>query len=392
LKIVHFVPWHFLEPESGGRIKTASLASALAACGDLHVIDLKRRPLHDRFFTGERVALPFGGNAQVWSCMPERDLLRALLRRIRSCRERAGATLARRLGADVAVADDIQTLGAALGVRPAGVIAHMHNVESVLYRDLASVTTRDTKKRMAKAVRYAEIERRWLPQADEVWGVRESDLAFYRDLGTQHLRLVPNTLPEERFAPPTVGHAGQALFFGSLWWSPNREAVEYLMALVARLSAAGAVQGLQLQIAGRGADASMSLAAASAQLPMRMLGFVPDLKVLVRDVAAVLIPMLSGGGTKIKTIEALALGKPVVTTPEGAAGLGLQDGVHARVCLPGPDFDAAAIEVLNDPARFAAMAAAGQQWVRQCFSQAALDRAVKDGVRAVIARRAARVL
>jgi glycosyltransferase involved in cell wall biosynthesis len=202
--------------------------------------------------------------------------------------------------------------------------------------------------------------------------------------------LVPNTLPEDRFPPPTIGQAGQALFFGSLSWPPNREAVEYLMSLVARLGAADAVKGLQLQVAGRGEDAAVSLAAASAQLPVRMLGFVPNLKELVRDVAAVLIPMLSGGGTKIKTIEALALGKPVVTTAEGAAGLGLQDGVHARVCQPGPHFDAAAIELLNDPARFAPMAAAGQQWVRQNFSQASLDRAVSAGVEAVTARRLGR--
>ena len=390
MKIVHFVPWLFLAPEYGGRIKTASLASALAACGELHVIDLNRRPWEGRYFAGERIALPFGGSANVWSCMPEQDLLHALLRRIRSSRQRAGGALARRLGADVAIADDISTLSTAFGVRPAGVIAHTHNVESVLHRDLTGVATQDARKRLARAELYADIERRWLPQADEVWGVRESDLAFYRGLGAEHLRLVPNTLPGERFAPPTVGQPGRALFFGSLWWPPNREAVDYLMALIERLSAAGAVKGLQLQVAGRGGDAAVSLAAASAQLPVQMLGFVPDLKALVRDVAAVLIPVLSGGGTKIKTIEALALGKPVVTTPEGAAGLGLQDGVHARVCQPGPDFDAAAIEVLNNPARFAAMAAAGQQWVRQSFSQAALDRAVQAGVEAVATRRLGR--
>jgi glycosyltransferase involved in cell wall biosynthesis len=385
VRIVHFVPWLFLAPEDGGRIKTGSLASALAACGELHVIDLNRRPWEGRYFAGEEVELPFGRSANVWSCIPQQDVLHYVLRRIRSSRRRFGGALARRLGAEVAVADDISTLTTAFGVGSAAVIAHTHNVESVLHRELTSMARHDAHKSRARAEFYADIERRCLPQADEIWGVRESDLDFYRGLGAKNLRIVPNTLPAERFAPPTIGLRGHALFFGSLWWAPNREAVEYLTAMVARLGAAGAVKGLQLQVAGRGADPAMSQAV--TQLPIQLLGFVPDLKALVRNVAAVLIPVLSGGGTKIKTIEALALGKPVVTTPEGAAGLGLQDGIHARVCDPGPDFDTAAIEVLNDPERFAPMAVAGQRWVLQHFSQSTLDRVVSDGLEAVAARR-----
>lgn len=381
MKIVHFVPWLFLSADDGGRIKSASLASALAACGELHVVDLSRRSWGGRFFTGERVALPFGGRASFWSCIPQRDPLHGLLRRVRSQRQRAGSVLARRLAADIVVADDISTLTAALAVKSGSVVAHTHNVESVLHSDLTAVAPRKARRQRARAEFYATLERQQMPRADEVWGVRDSDLAHYRSLGIERLRLIPNTVPEERFAMPTIGQRGRALFFGSLWWAPNREALQYLVQLVQRLQASRAVEGLSLKVAGRGE------AEAIPSLPIEMLGFVPDLKTLARDAAVVLIPILSGGGTKIKTIEALALGKPVVTTPEGAAGLDLVDGVHARVCAPGPAFDAAAIEVLNHPERYAAMAAEGQAWVRDHFGQATLDRAVRSGIDAVLTRR-----
>lgn len=381
MRIAHLVSWLFLAPDDGGRVKTASIASALARCGELHVIDLNRRPWQGRFFAGERRPLPFGGEAVFWSCLPGDSPAQRLGRRLFGVRAAAARRIVERLAPEVIVADDLRALQPALRARGrAAVVAHTHNVESQLHLDVAAGGWYPDWKRRRRAAAYARAERQWLPLADEVWGVREDDLRFYRGLGVQRLRLAPNTLPAERFAEPSVGRAGRALFFGSLWWPPNREAAGELHGLAQRLR--GQVDALEVLIAGRG-DAPADVSG------VRYLGFVDDLKPLARDAAAIVIPLRSGGGTKVKTLEALALGKPLVTTPEGAAGLALVDGVHARVCELGPRFDRAAAEVLREPAAFVAMARAGQQWIRERFSQAALDRAVADGVGAVLARRRA---
>ena len=128
----------------------------------------------------------------------------------------------------------------------------------------------------------------------------------------------------------------------------------------------------------RGAEAGRAGDGGSDPPGLRRLGFVEDLQALARDCAVVAIPLTSGGGTKLKTIEALAMGKPVVTTAEGAAGLDLVDGRHVLIRDIGPAFDEAMIEVALHPQRYLELAREGQAWVRERFSQAAVDRIVRQ--------------
>ena len=67
------------------------------------------------------------------------------------------------------------------------------------------------------------------------------------------------------------------------------------------------------------------------------LGFVEDLADAYADVSAVVVPLLQGGGTPLKFVEALAYGLPVVATPRAAAGLAVRDGEH---CLLAEGADA----------------------------------------------------
>lgn len=67
---------------------------------------------------------------------------------------------------------------------------------------------------------------------------------------------------------------------------------------------------------------------ASAGLPgVRWLGRVPSASDFLRELGVLLYPLTAGGGVKVKVLEALALGIPVVSTREGAEGLVEQRGV-----------------------------------------------------------------
>jgi glycosyltransferase involved in cell wall biosynthesis len=71
-----------------------------------------------------------------------------------------------------------------------------------------------------------------------------------------------------------------------------------------------------------------------------MLGFVPDLATLYERAAVTVAPILGGSGVRMKLLEAFQNGVPVITTPEGARGLSLENGREAFI--------------ESDPARFAA--------------------------------------
>ena len=81
-------------------------------------------------------------------------------------------------------------------------------------------------------------------------------------------------------------------------------------------------------------------------------GYVDDLRAAVGRYPIMIYPMRSGSGLKNKVLEAFGLGLVVVSTPMGVEALPLaRDGVHLVSATSAPDFAAAVLGLLDDPAR-----------------------------------------
>jgi glycosyltransferase involved in cell wall biosynthesis len=80
----------------------------------------------------------------------------------------------------------------------------------------------------------------------------------------------------------------------------------------------------------------------SADQRVRALGFVEDLGAVYAEASCAVVPLLQGGGTPLKLVEALAHGLPVVATARAAAGLEVRDGEHCLIA-DGPEAFAAAL-------------------------------------------------
>jgi polysaccharide biosynthesis protein PslH len=126
-------------------------------------------------------------------------------------------------------------------------------------------------------------------------------------------------LPNARLQASTVGLIGTAR------WPPTREAVERLIGTVWPLVLERRPES-RLLLAGDGMEQS-----AFEHLPrlpsVEWLGRVASATEFLRELGVLLYPLTSGSGAKVKVLEALALGIPIVTTPEGAEGLGARGGV-----------------------------------------------------------------
>jgi glycosyltransferase involved in cell wall biosynthesis len=77
-------------------------------------------------------------------------------------------------------------------------------------------------------------------------------------------------------------------------------------------------------------------------------GFVSDLLPLYETAHIVVVPLPLSAGTNIKVMEAMACRRAIVTTPVGAQGLGLKDGIDALICGLGPEFAAAICRLIED--------------------------------------------
>ena len=72
------------------------------------------------------------------------------------------------------------------------------------------------------------------------------------------------------------------------------------------------------------------------------------------------VPLRVGSGTRLKALEAMAAGRPLVGTTVGLEGLGVLDGVHALVADTAPAFAAAIVHALEDDGLAASLTTAGR--------------------------------
>ena len=257
------------------------------------------------------------------------------------------------------------------------VVISTHNVESVLAENIAALgsgTEQASARRRAKTNRL--IERRVFPLAVQVWAVSEADAAvvieMFASIETQsRVAVVPNVVADPAPLRERTPEVGLGVFFGSLWWEPNQEAVASLVTVSERLELGGIVH--RFDVAGSGAPPTLASLVDQAR-NVNLVGFVPDLGAFLDRAACAVLPVTTGGGSMIKLLDALRNGCPVLTTPQGARGFpALCDGVHAVVRPLGPSFDAACAEMLSAPERFAALGLNGRALVADHYSQTVVN-------------------
>lgn len=93
-------------------------------------------------------------------------------------------------------------------------------------------------------------------------------------------------------------------------------------------------------------------------------GYLPDVRPVIAQSWVSIIPLRLGGGTRLKLLEALAIGTPVVATPKGAEGLKMEAGRDLLIAETPAEFAAAVVRVLGDAQLRASLVDAGKQTVR----------------------------
>ena len=259
------------------------------------------------------------------------------------------------------------------------IVVDTHNVESRLY---TRIVAEQPSPRRLKYILFREnvrrIERR-LAEADAVWAVSEADAEVYRTgQGLARVAVLPNALDTDVYTPAgTRPELGTIVFTGSYGYWPNEAAALHLIGLSGRLAAQGLTH--RMLLVGRDPSPRM-LESAKAAPSVTVTGPVSDVRPFIARAALVAAPLTSGSGTKYKLLEALAMGRPVVTTPVGAEGLDLRDGVNAAVANDLAGFDEAVAAALREPAHAEVMAGAGRAWVVGTHSLAALGRALRGAL------------
>jgi glycosyltransferase involved in cell wall biosynthesis len=225
----------------------------------------------------------------------------------------AAARLADRADSSRLIAEGPVAAAAMLSLaRRRPVVYSAHNLES-------SFRHRLDRDRIPRAA-LERFERLLLGRCAESWMVSRADMAGAAALSPgARLRLVPNVVDVAAIEPvgaPTGQRA--VVFVADLTYEPNAQALDFLVgeampALWARDPA------VRLLVAGKDSE---RIDAADPRVEGR--GFIPDLAAFYAEAGCAVVPLLEGGGSPLKFVEALAYGVPIVATPTAAAGLDVE--------------------------------------------------------------------
>jgi glycosyltransferase involved in cell wall biosynthesis len=103
-----------------------------------------------------------------------------------------------------------------------------------------------------------------------------------------------------------------------------------------------------------------------------------------------LVPLQSGAGLRVKILEALAMGTPVITTPQGLEGIPAVSGEQLLIAGDARSFADAMLELERDPERASALAARGREWAARQYSWEKLGAELDGALAAAVAARGRR--
>ena len=271
-----------------------------------------------------------------------------------------------------------------------------HNVEAEIFERHASrakgiwrLVWADQSRKMARL-------EQGLTRYDSVVAVSARDqAALVKRYGLQRVEAIDTGVDLDFFAmspaeaagdPGTDG--GTIVFTATMSWAANVDGIHFLLDEVWPLLLR-ARPALRAVIIGRNPPAALTEKVRARGLAVELTGFVDDIRPYVAKANVYVIPLFVGSGTRIKAFEAMAMGRPVVSTALGVEGLDVTDEEHFLRADDASAFANAILRLLDDPALGVRLAGAARRLVEDRFSWARVARQFEQICQRAIAAHAA---
>ncbi len=240
-------------------------------------------------------------------------------------------------------------------------VLRVHNAEHVLWHQAARYLPGPWKRPLLQAVAHQvrRYENRVYPRFDRVLFLSARDRERFPRLS--RATVLPPGVDPSYFSVQPVSHQRKTLVFvGSLDWLPNVDGILWFVREVWP-GLRDRNPALHLYIVGKNPPPEVQRLA-SAHITVT--GFVPDIREYVRRGGLFIVPLRIGSGLRIKILEALAMGIPVVTTPVGAAGLEHLSPAY-RLARSPEEWHAAVLDLLSNASAYEALRRSGPGLVRR---------------------------
>jgi glycosyltransferase involved in cell wall biosynthesis len=278
--------------------------------------------------------------------------------------------VARETQFDIAHADQLNMCQYAQRARGARKILDAHNALWLLYQRLART--------MSFGPRKLLLERDWrlLKQYEgrlcrEFNGVLavslEDKVALESAMGhDSDIVVIPIAVDTDEVTfVPRQPNAEHILHIGTMYWPPNIDGIQWFIREVFPLIRAQRPNTI-FDIVGAQPPPSL-LDMATADSGLNVTGYVKDPNVYIAQAGVMVVPLRAGGGMRVKILNALAQGLPIVSTTLGAEGITVEHERHLLIANAPADFAAATLRLLNEPAFAAVLGRNGRKLIQEKY-------------------------
>ncbi|MDE0085784.1 MAG: glycosyltransferase family 4 protein [Candidatus Poribacteria bacterium] len=229
-------------------------------------------------------------------------------------------------------------------------VLSQQNVDSAIWRRLQGETSNLFYKfaYWTQQIAFQRYERVISPQFDAVTCTSDIDAAvFQQHCAEEAVKVIPNGVDVAHYHPDFTSEApAHLIYIGSMDWYPNEDAVSFF------------VEEVLPQIQNSVPDTKFSIVGGNPSARVQKLGDregvvvtgrVPEIKPYFAEATVFVVPLRIGSGTRLKILEAMAMGKAVVSTTVGAEGLALRDGEEIFIADEPKAFAEAVTQLLTAP-------------------------------------------
>jgi len=267
------------------------------------------------------------------------------------------------------------------------VVLDAHNIEYEVHRRMCE-GERSLPRRVfnrLEHVRCRRFEQRSWKQVDGclVTSKREAQIVLAHAPDTP-VAVAPNGVDLGHFRPAReVPRPNSLVFNGILTYRPNLVAAHWLIEEVWPLVQSRHPDAT-LTVVGRAYPADLQKLKRPGVL---LTGEVPDIRPYLQRAAVIGVPVRMGGGTRLKVVEGLAMGKAIVSTSLGCEGLEIRDGQHVLIADDAGAFADKIVHLFANRAARAELGQAGRALVERYYSWSLAGRRAQALHEFVAARR-----
>lgn len=283
------------------------------------------------------------------------------------------------------------------------IILDQHNIEADLFKQ-RYIVTESFKTKLKANIQHSQlqfIEKSFIREADQIWVCSEEDVNLLKRLYGKDVEsyVVPNGINIAQYndlwsdsksfqnsldLSKEISYNSERtiIFLGMLSYIPNRIASELLIEKIYP-KLREIYPDCRLLLVGRNPTPSM-LEIAQKDPGIIVTGGVPDIKPYLASASIMVVPLLQGGGTRFKILEAFAAGCPVVSTSKGAEGLNANDGEHLLIRDSVKEIIEGVCQIWSEPFLGKKLATNAYELVKAQYSWEAVSQNVENAIQKLL--------